>query len=143
MANLSQAGLQVTDASMPTLSEKIGLELERKPTAPPLGSQVFTPRSFAASPVLQDMAPQRAHDALVANDSIARESAATLALAFRGSLAPIRRIIRDSQSPSEVEEKVKQFYADWSLARVAPLIEEALIAYAANGAVVAPETPRS
>jgi len=72
----------------------------------------------------------------MANDSIAEETSASLARSFRGSLAPIRRIILESDSSQECERRIREFYADWSPARVAPLIEEALIAHAANGSTV-------
>jgi hypothetical protein len=79
---------------------------------------------------------QRVAGAEAANDAIAREGAATLALAFRGSLAPVRRLVLESSSAVDLEQRIRAFYADWSPERVAPLIEEALSAFAANGAAV-------
>jgi hypothetical protein len=69
-------------------------------------------------------------------DHDARESAALLAQAFRGALAPIRRSIFDSRSPAEVQQCILALYADWSPDRVQPLIEDALVAQAASGAVI-------
>jgi hypothetical protein len=67
-------------------------------------------------------------------DRVASAGSAALAQAFRGSLAPVRRIIVESHSAEECEVRLKEFYADWKPERLAGLIEEALQAYAANGA---------
>ena len=66
-------------------------------------------------------------------DRIARAGSAELARAFRGSLAPVRRLIAESTSASDLEHKLHLFYADFDPSRIQPLIEEALTAYAANG----------
>ena len=58
----------------------------------------------------------------------ARESAASLAQAFRWALTPIPRSILDSRSPAEVQKYILALYADWSPDRVQPLIEDALVA---------------
>lgn len=127
LTSLAQAGLQVGDEGLDILSERTGLPIERMAASPALNPLL----SFSAG------IPTRIQRADRAIDDIAREGAATLALAFRGSLAPIRRIILNSATPEECEQQIRAFYADWSPARVAPLIEEALIAYAANGAAAA------
>lgn len=67
------------------------------------------------------------------DDPVAREAAADLAQAFRGSLAPVRRIILESRSSKECEQRLRLFYADWKPDRIAPLVEQALSAYATNG----------
>ena len=68
-------------------------------------------------------------------DQIAANGSTELAQAFRGSLAPVRRIILESRSANECEARLREFYADWRPDKLAGLIEEALVAYAANGAV--------
>jgi len=128
LVSITQAGLRVTDQALPGLSEKLGIEVERGASPPPALSE--PPRVFAAS------LPRRAKMADDANLSIARDGAASLALAFRGSFAPVRKLILESHSPADLEQKIRSFYADWSPDRVAPLIEEALVAFAANGSVV-------
>ncbi len=67
-------------------------------------------------------------------DRIAANGAADLSQAFRGSLAPIRRIILESKSAEECSARVAAYYADWNPERLVPIIEQALIAFAANGA---------
>lgn len=120
LSNLSQAGLQLTDDALDTLSERLGFAVQRSqaPAGPLLGLS-------SLSTVLE------AHDA---QDDIARAGAAELARAFRGSLAPIRKLIALSKSPADLENGIRSFYADYDARRQARLIEEALIAFAANGA---------
>jgi phage gp29-like protein len=126
LSNLFNAGLQVTDASFESLGERFGFQVERKPAGAP-GFPSFT---ALTAPGLKAI-PQAAGAAL---DSISRESSAGLAQAFRGSLAPIRRIVTESHSAEECESRIREFYADWNPARLAPLIGEALEAFSANGA---------
>jgi phage gp29-like protein len=136
VASLAQAGIELTDPALQILGERIGLELRRAVTAPSLFAS--SPDSGVLTLSASTHAPRRVVLAERAGDEIAREGSASLALAFRGSLAPIRRLIAESTSAEDLQQRITAFYADWSPARVAPLIEEALIAYAANGAVVHP-----
>lgn len=80
---------------------------------------------FSASDKLQLLDP---------GDAIARAGAADLAQAFRGHLAPIRRMMRESTSAEDFESQVRTFYADWKPGQIARLVEEGLAAYAVNGA---------
>lgn len=128
LAALQQAGLQVTDEGINTLSEKIGLPLERvaAPVLPAFNAR--RPVFFSASPDLLG-----ADDA---NDAIARNGSAELAQAFRGALAPVRQLILDSTSAEDLQRRIAAFYADWPVRRVVPLIEQALVAYALNRAAL-------
>ena len=72
-----------------------------------------------------------------AGDRIAESAAADLARAFRGTYAPVRRLIALSRSAEELEASLRTFYDDHSEARIAPIIEDALTAYAANGTLIA------
>lgn len=135
LGSLVGAGLEVTDSGIETLSDRLGFELRR--ASAPSGPRVTPPTpaevaALAASPTLRTR-PERAEAAL---DNIASDSSASLARAFRGSLAPIRQIILNSTTPEECEAQIRAFYADWSPAKIAPIIEEALVAHAANGATV-------
>jgi phage gp29-like protein len=124
LQNLSQAGLEVDDSGIETVSDRVGIPLRRasRPQAP-----VALPLTAlsAASPLLV-----ASHDA---TDAIARAGSAPLALAFRGSLAPIRRMIEESTSPEDLSRRILENYPDWQAGRVAALAEQALIAFAANG----------
>jgi phage gp29-like protein len=116
LAKLKEAGFRLTNESLGVLNERIGLEIE--PLGIPQGVMV---RTLSAEAV--DV------------DGIARAAAADLSQAFRGSLAPVRRIILESSSPAECQQRIAEFYADWSPNRLAALTAEALEAYSANGAV--------
>lgn len=131
---LSQAGLELTDEGVNDLGEKLAMPLQRAAIPAParMGPGGLP---FSVRPFLPLTADQRLVDAGNASvDRIAANSAADLSQAFRGSLAPIRRIILESKSANECSARVAAYYADWNPERLAPLIEEALIAFTANGA---------
>lgn len=129
IANLASGGIQPADSALEVLGEKLGFEVQRTAVpAPALSFPGVRPYSAAL--------PSAVRFADAANEEIARASAATLSQAFRGSLAPVRRIILESRSQDECEARIKEFYADWKPDKLVGLLEEALTAYAANGAVV-------
>lgn len=125
LANLSQAGLEPDDQALATLTERFGFGIQRsaRPALPTL------PLSALAASV-----PRLLLDAEAATDATARAGAASLSLSFRGSLAPIRRMIEESTSAADLQAKILSNYPDWTAGRVAQITEEALIAFAANGA---------
>lgn len=102
------------------------------PAEPAEGAEVESRRAAAA---LRD--PKAPADTALA---IARRRSEALAEAFRGGLAPIRRIVEDSTSPQDLERRLREYYADWSPARIAVVAEQALQISAAAGAAEA--TPR-
>ena len=129
LMKLGQAGYVLTDAGMESLGEKIAFPIQRSaPTSTPFmpGQQPTSLTPFGVPSFVTS-----AHSAI---DRIASNGAADLSQAFRGSLAPVRRIILESRSAAECEARVREFYADWKPDRLAGLTEEALVAYAANGA---------
>jgi phage gp29-like protein len=129
LANLAQAGYELTDEGLSTLGEKIAMPLQRKavPAVPAAGG----PTGFSVFSAAGAVSP--AHSAI---DRIAQNGSADLSQAFRGSLAPVRRIIVESRSAAECEARIREFYADWKADRVAGLVGDALTAYAANGSVI-------
>ena len=66
-------------------------------------------------------------------DTLAANGAAKLSRTFRGSLAPVRRIILLSSSPDDLKKRLNEFYSDWAPDQVAEVIDQALLAFAANG----------
>ena len=125
LSSLSQAGLQVTDDGLSELSEKLGLPVERVASpsiVPPINPLALSVTSMS-----------RLNRAETSLDEIARNGAAPLAQAFRGTLAPIRQMILDSTSPEDLQKRILQGYADWPAGKVANLIEQALVAFSANG----------
>jgi phage gp29-like protein len=143
VSKLSSAGLELTDEGIETVSEQLGIPFQRKappPALPGLGGDMADPdgekpRPFSAPGLLPLAARGNSADAGQASvDRVAAEGAASLAQAFRGSLAPVRRIILESSSAEECQARIHEFYADWDPKRIAGLTEEALVAFAANGA---------
>jgi phage gp29-like protein len=140
LSDLSQAGIEPTDDSLETLGEQLGFPLQRK-AAPAPGIPGGGPPSGFISPGLHPLAardPELAEQTHAAVDRVAAAGAPDLSRAFRGSLAPVRRIILESNSAADCEERLRLFYADWSPGKVAGLVEDALTAFAANGCVVRP-----
>lgn len=130
LSSLKSAGLRLTDDGVVTLSERVGLPLERDPGAavsPAPAAISLGSRLVLASP--------RLIDADRANEAIARAGAADLAQAFRGALAPVRQILDEAESADEVQARILRAFPDWSAGRVAEVVERALVAFAANGMV--------
>jgi len=125
LKSLAEAGIGLSDAGIAALSERTGLLLQRtqKPSMPGSGLSPLSILALAST-----------GDAELAVNDIARAGSAELARAFRGSLAPVRRLIALSKSPADLEAKLRAFYPDFPADRQARLIEEALTAYVANGA---------
>jgi hypothetical protein len=127
--NLANAGYELTDEGLSTLGERIALPLQRRamPAAPVQPAAGLALSAYGVPPMIS-----AAHGAI---DRIASNGSADLSQAFRGALAPVRRIIGESSSASECEARIREFYADWKPDRVTGMIEEALIAFAANGSI--------
>ena len=121
----------MTDDAIPVVSERLGIEFERIETPPP------------ASQALPGQA-KRPDATLAANsgiaeplDAVAMTGSADLARAFRGALAPVARIVRESASAAECEAKLTALTAGWRPGEAAELLEHGLVAYAANAAASA------
>ncbi|MBI5820586.1 MAG: DUF935 family protein [Verrucomicrobia bacterium] len=128
LKSFKDAGLEPTDDALASISEQSGIALQRSgsPAAP---LPIFHPRLFTVSNLAE------ADQAVV--DLEARGRSADLAQAFRGSLAPVRQMVLDSTSREDLERRIKLHYADWTPARLAAIIEEAIGVLAARGAVAA------
>jgi phage gp29-like protein len=142
LKSLKDAGLQAADDALPLISERMGFNVDRAPAPPPPpepgapalpGLSAYAVRRLPR-PLL--LARHGADAADAATDAIAREGAADLARAFRGSLAPVRQIILSSRSPAECELRLTTWCIGLPPGEAAHLIEQALIAHAANGAVL-------
>ena len=133
MASLNNAGIEVTDEGIDTLSGWIGLPLQRKKVEEPDPS---LPKPGRKVVPLSVNLPDRYHQAETANLMIARGGSADLARAFSGAFAPIAKFVADSSTPDELIEKMEAHYAgpSWPPERLAPVMLEALHAFAANGA---------
>jgi len=120
---LNNSGIQIRDESLTVLSERLGLELERKVGA---ATPTLPLTAFAVDQQVALLADQ-------SGDRLAAAAAPALAQGFRGSMAPVRRIIMESRSSDECEQRIREYYADWNPSKISGLMEEALEAYAANG----------
>lgn len=124
LASLKQAGLRVADPGIEILSERGGLPLERDESAPATNPFApFSVRAFSAA-LASTGRPE---------DAVAREAAATLSQALGRHFAPVREIILRSTSPDEAITCVQAYCARLDTRAAAKVIEEVLIAYAANG----------
>lgn len=128
---LKTGGLRVSDESIGLLSERAGMTLERDESAPAGGGDPFGGVSGFQTHAARGL---RAIDH--AHDLIARDAAATLSHTLGRHFAPIRQIILQSGSPAEAIIGVETYCAKLEAGDAARIIEEALLAYAANGSVV-------
>ncbi|MBM3851748.1 MAG: DUF935 family protein [Verrucomicrobia bacterium] len=124
---LKTAALRVSDASLEVLSERGGLTLERDPAPAD---------SFPGLPGLQPHAAPGILAIDQAHDIIARNAAATLSHTLGRHFAPIRQIILAAESPAAAIAGVESYCAKFEPGEAARIIEESLLAYAANGSVV-------
>ena len=130
LAALAKAGLEVTDPGISILSDKVGIPLQRNSTTP---SVPFSVSTYAADD------PRGAREAAIhaahsAGDAIAGEGSADLSQAFRGRYAPVARIIRESRSASECQDRIAAYFTDLPPGQIANLLSEALEAFTANAA---------
>jgi phage gp29-like protein len=126
LSSLAQAGLRVADSGLEAISEKVGFQIERMPAAP----AAALPGNLTGFSVVPMTRLERA-DAAV--DDISRAGAANLAQAFRGSLAPVRQMILDSTSAEDLQKRILQGYSTWESGKVTEILEQALVAFSANG----------
>ncbi|WP_414664863.1 phage portal protein family protein [Horticoccus sp. 23ND18S-11] len=127
--SLTGAGLEVDDSALVILSEKVGFQLRRSERPPPVATGPGGVLPFSAASLALK---KKADDAV---DLIAEAAAVDLAAAFPGELAPIRGIILASSTPEEAIRDVLAFCAKFEPGKSARVIEEALVAMAANGCV--------
>ncbi len=135
---IHQAGLEPTDEGIKVLNKASGLPVQRAaaPSQAPL-----SPPAFAALARLSSQGDTAA-DALrrlgMPTDDqlnrIASAGAPDLAVAFRGRYAPVRDIIAASTSAADLEHRLHVHFADTPAAHLAPVLEDALVAFAATGA---------
>ena len=126
---LSGGGLRLTDQGIGQLSDIIGLQIERAPVPASPGGIA----GFSANPVVPAL--DNVRSAREAGALIDESAADDLAAAFRGDLAPIRRLVREAPDAASLEMSLSAFYADWQPTRAARVLEEALTAHAANGLI--------
>lgn len=132
LSSLKTAGLRLADSAIPVLSKRMGLDLERDAAPEPKEVPTALPPKLGKKKALSS-GPPGTRDAVAASDSISRESAASLSLVLRGSLAPARQVILESSTPEEAETRLLALFTDWSPTKAAEVVETALTAGAWNG----------
>ena len=111
---LSRAGLEPDDDALDTLSERLGIGLRRKISAPtfPMSAYAYP---LSATPEDTPYTDQ-------------------LAEAFRGRYAPVADIIRKSDSPEDCIKRVREWALNTGVKAPAHILEQALTAFAYQGA---------
>jgi len=120
LKTLKESGLEPDDDGLSTLSERIGFTVRRSSTPS------FSPTGFNVEPLSAKLAKGT-------TDLIAPSESSTLAEAFTGQLAPLRKIIEASSTPEECISKARAWALSASVNLSADLLESALTAYTANG----------
>ncbi len=95
---------------------------------PPMAPAAAAPAVAAKS---SGITPDGASDPAAA---VARAKSAALATAYRGAMAPIRKLVMDSTSSSDLEAKLRDYYPDWAESKIASIVEEAFQIMAVLGA---------
>ncbi|WP_395737470.1 DUF935 family protein [Prosthecobacter sp.] len=130
LSKLKTAGVRLADKSMPELSKRMGLQMERDPaaTAPTAGAPGLAPGIKALSATLPG-----AQDPDTAANSISRDAAASITQAYRGTLAPVAQILLTAETPAVAQTRLLAAFTDWDATKVAEVVETALVAGAWNG----------
>lgn len=150
--SLSDAGLELTDEGISSLSERMGLPFRRKaapamqlgdlppkpgesatkPGEPPPGSP--NPRPNRLLSLQAPPAADLADEIDAANALIARGGAADVARELGGTAADLRRLVNVSESAADLELRLRLYFADRPVGRLATHLEHNLTAFAAQGA---------
>lgn len=140
---MKDAGLQLTEDAVATVSERLGMEFERAPAPEPpaIPGAGRLPVGGKKPDATLSASHTHVHGEADPLDSIARAGSADLARAFRATLAPVARIISESTSAAECEAKLAAFTASWRPGEAARLMEEGLVAFAANAVAGARQAP--
>jgi len=123
LKSLKDSGLIITDDGLVTLNKRLGFTVERDIATPPK----------AEAPLKQLRALSADPDELIVLDATA-----DITQAFRSSLAPVRQLVLNSESPEELEQSIRTLYSEWKSGKVETLVADALTAFAANGATSQP-----
>ncbi len=123
LKDLKLAGLEPADSALPGIAQRLGFELTRSAAAGGGGGVA----ALAASGSVRSDRPEV--------DRVIRAASAPLARAFRGTFAPVGLAVAEASDPADLEERLRALYGGGlDTARLQSLIEEALTAFAANGA---------
>jgi phage gp29-like protein len=126
---LSEASFEPTDEAIPTISDRVGFQIQRK-------AAVAAPSFGGGSPFALSALSAAIPKATDPVDKIAAQRAKALGEIYRGSMAPFRQIILSSTSREDCLKNLAAFYPDWKSERLASEVETALQICSAAGAAL-------
>lgn len=143
LVKINQAGLDIEDSQMSELSERLGVQIKRRKWSGGFGSTYNdqpqptddTENDNPDAPQEEGVEARRAGSSTVdPTDSVVAKRARILGAAYRGSMAPFRKIIIESKSREECLARLSEAYTDWTPGRLASEMADALELCAAEGA---------
>jgi phage gp29-like protein len=129
LETLAKAGIRLRPEALASLSEAVGYPVALDPTGG-TGAQ-GAPNAGTVQRLLAALSAPTDPDPGTLSGP---HAAGPLSRAFRGTLAPVRRLIETSTGPDDLTSKLAAFYADLPVTRLAALTAEALEAQAADTA---------
>lgn len=136
LPSLADAGVELTDDGIEVLSGRLGLGLRRATAAPPPGAGLHAADALSAA---SKSAIRRSNNARSASDAIAAASAEPLAAAMIDSLAPVAKILRESDSLDDFERRLRASFPDLPSRKAASILSAALIANSTNAILNFPQ----
>lgn len=135
----AKAGLELTDEGIEILNKSGGLPFQRSAApavpGPPLSLAALSALAHTDNAVaILERLGQPTNAQL---DKIAENGAPRLAAAFQGRYAAVKDLIAASTSAEDLEHRLHVHFASLTPAKLQPILENALTAYAATGSATA------
>ena len=124
LKDLAVANLEVADDSLPTISKRLGIQIQRKTS----GSAPGVFNAYSAT----EPGRRRQDETRDTLDAITAKAAPAIARAFSGRYAQVSRIISESKSAAEVESKIRAYMATGSSSETDEVLTLALTSFAAR-----------
>ncbi len=131
------AGLEPTDEGIKVLNKASGLPVQRAAQPAPISAPALSAFARLQGETAADVLRRLGLPSDAQLNRIASAGAPDLAQAFRGRYAPVRDMIAASTSAADLEHRLHVHFADTPAAYLAPVLEDALTAFAATGAASA------
>lgn len=134
---IHNAGLEPTDEGIKVLNKASGLPVQRAAQPAAIPAPALAAFSRQGQETAADILRRLGLPSDDQLNRIATVGASDLAQAFRGRYAPVRDLIAASTSAADLEHRLHVHFADTPAAYLAPVLEDALTAFAATGAASA------
>jgi len=128
------AGLEPTDEGIKVLNKASGLPVQRAAQPAPVPAPAPSAFSRLQEPSAAEVLRRLGLPSDEQLNRIAAAGAPDLAATFIGRYAPVRELIAASTSAADLEHRLHVHFADTPAAYLAPVLEDALTAFAATGA---------